>query len=41
VFVEVKARPIIVKTVHEAGAQPPDYDGSAATGDVERPALRT
>jgi len=40
VFVEVKGRPIIVKAVHGAGAQPPDYAGSAAISDVEPPVLR-
>jgi putative glycosyltransferase len=40
VFVEVKARPVIVKAVHEGGGAPaPDY-ADRTTADVEPPALR-
>jgi putative glycosyltransferase len=39
VFVEVKARPVIVKAVHEASAQRSDGSGAVRTADVESPAV--
>jgi putative glycosyltransferase len=39
VFVEVKARPVIVKAVHEASAPRADRPEAATTADVESPAL--